>query len=94
MYSLVGTVSVTGTGWLDARCTWFLFETDSSCPVGHYWPVVPAADDNITSMEQPVESEWTAEETSPPPQVLLCAPQIPHDLTRARTRAALMGSPA
>jgi hypothetical protein len=27
------------------------------------------------------------------PPVPLCPPQIPHDLTRARTRAAVVGSP-
>jgi hypothetical protein len=47
------------------------------------------------SVEQSVEWELTGEtealgENLPPAP--LCPPQIPHDLTRARTRAAAVGS--
>jgi hypothetical protein len=71
-------------------------ETESSWYVGHCWPIVPAPDDrwwwlwsswwNEDWQGKPKYSEKTC------PSVPLCPPQIPHDLTWDRTRAAAVGS--
>jgi hypothetical protein len=61
---------------------------------GHYWPIVPAPDDDgdcgaIGGMKIGRESRSTRRKPHPVP---LSRPQIPHDLTRARTRADAGGS--
>jgi hypothetical protein len=60
------------------------------------WPIVPAPDDDdyddcgaIGGMRIGRGNRSTRRKFAP---VLLCPPQIPHDLTRARTRAAGVGS--
>jgi hypothetical protein len=64
------------------------------CYRGHYWPTVQpwiiddgeyGAIDGMIGREAGVLGEKLA-------SVPLCPPQIPHDLTRARTLAAAMGS--
>jgi hypothetical protein len=58
------------------------------------WPVVPAPmidDDDcgaIGGMQIDRGNRSTRRKPAPVP---LCSPQIPHDLTRARTRAAAVG---
>jgi hypothetical protein len=60
---------------------------------GQYWPIVPAApDDNECGaiggmIGRGIRSTWRK-----PAPVLICLPQIPHDLSRARTRTAAEGS--
>jgi hypothetical protein len=55
------------------------------------WPVVPAADDkSVGGMKIGRGNRSTRRKSVPVP---LCLPQIPHDLTWARTLAAAVGSP-
>jgi hypothetical protein len=59
------------------------------------WPIVPTPDDGddvcgaIGGMRIDRENRSTRRNLAPMP---LCPPQIPHDLTRARTRSAAVGS--
>jgi hypothetical protein len=68
------------------RLTWYC---------GHYWPIVPAPDvddgdcEAIGGMKIIRGNRSTQRKPAPMP---LCPPQIPHDLTRAGTRAASVGS--
>jgi hypothetical protein len=60
----------------------------------HYWPIVPAPDDDdykcgaIGGMSGKA-NQGTGRKPAPVP---LCSPQIPHDLTWVRTRDAAGGS--
>jgi hypothetical protein len=61
---------------------------------GHYWPIVQAPDDDGDcgvngGMKIGRGNRSTRRKPAPMP---LCPPQIPHDLTRARTRAAAVRS--
>jgi hypothetical protein len=58
------------------------------------WPIVPALDDDdecgaVGGMRTGRETRSTRRKPAP---VSLCPPQIPHDLTWDRTRAAAVGS--
>jgi hypothetical protein len=57
------------------------------------WPTVPASDDyddgELRGMKIGRENRSTRRKPAPAP---LCPPQIPLDQTRARTRAAVVGS--
>jgi hypothetical protein len=71
-------------------------ETESTWYYGHYWPIVSAPDDiedgdcgAIGGMKIDRGNRSTRRK---PAQAPLCPPQIPHDQTRARTRAAAVGS--
>jgi hypothetical protein len=52
------------------------------------WPIVPASDARWWCLW----SSWWNEEWRNPAPVPLCPPQTPNDPTRARTRAAVVGS--
>jgi hypothetical protein len=59
---------------------------------GHYWPIVPVPDGDygaIGGMKIGRVNQSSRRKLAP---VQLCPPQIPHDLTRARTRAATVGN--
>jgi hypothetical protein len=67
------------SGWGETESTWY---------VGHCWPIVPAPGDRWWWL-------WSRGNRSTrrkPAPVPLCPPQIPHDLTGDRTRAAAVGS--
>jgi hypothetical protein len=59
----------------------------------HYWSIVPAPDDGdcgaVSGMKIGRRNRSTRRK---PASVPLCSPQIPHDLTWARTWAATVGS--
>jgi hypothetical protein len=55
---------------------------------GHYWPIVPAPDDD--EWWSVWNSRWNVQRK--PASVPLCVPQIPHDLTRAQTQAVVVGN--
>jgi hypothetical protein len=61
--------------------------------VDHFWPVVPAPvdceDGEFGGMKVGRGNRSTRRKPAPAP---LCPPQIPLDQTRARTRAAAVGS--
>jgi hypothetical protein len=62
-------------------------------PAATVWPIVPAPDDSdcgaVGGMQIGRGNRNTLSKQVPVP---LCPPQIPHDLTRVRTRAAEVGS--
>jgi hypothetical protein len=72
---------------------------ESTWYCGHYWPIVPAPDDDdiqddgdcgeIGRMKIGTGNRSTRRKPAPAP---LCPPQIPHDNTRAPTRAAAVGN--
>jgi hypothetical protein len=68
-------------------------QTVSTRHVGHFWPVVPAPGDcengEVGGMKIGRGNRSTRRKPVP---VSLCPPQIPLDQTRARTRAATVGS--
>jgi hypothetical protein len=68
-------------------------KTESTRHVGYFWPIVPAPSDcedgELGGMKNGRENRSTRRKPAP---TLLCPPQIPHDQTRARTRAAEVGS--
>jgi hypothetical protein len=68
-------------------------QTGSTRHVGHFWPIVPAPggceDGEFRGMKIGRGSRNTRRKRAPAP---LCPPQIPLDQTRARTRAAVVGS--
>jgi hypothetical protein len=66
-------------------------ETESTWYVGHCWLIVPAPDDYgaIGGMRIGRGNRSTRRKPAPVP---LFPPQIPHDLTWDRTRAAAVGS--
>jgi hypothetical protein len=53
------------------------------------WPIVPALDDRWWWLNS---NQWNADCRRKPGPVPLCPPQIPHNLTQARTRVAAVGS--
>jgi hypothetical protein len=74
------------SGWGEPESTWY---------VGHCWPIVLAPDDRWWWLW----SSWWNEDWQRKPKYsektcpsALCPPQIPHDLTWDRTRAAAVGS--
>jgi hypothetical protein len=64
------------SGWGETESTWY---------VGHCWPIVPAPDDDDYGAVGGMGIGRGNRST-------LCPPQIPHDLTWNRTRAAAVGS--
>jgi hypothetical protein len=57
------------------------------------WPIVPAPDDRWWTWSSRWNENWQGKRKySEPAPVPLCPPQMPHDLTRARTWAAAVGS--
>jgi hypothetical protein len=71
-------------------------ETESTRFCGHYWPIVPAPDDDdddecgaVGGMRIGRGNRSTRRK---PAQAPLFKPQIPHDPTWDRTRAAAVGS--
>jgi hypothetical protein len=66
---------------------------ESTRQVGHYWPIVPAPGDcndgEFGGMKIGRGNRSTRRKPAPAP---LCPSQIPLDKTRARTRAAAVGS--
>jgi hypothetical protein len=68
-------------------------QTGSTRHVRHFWPTVPAPGDcedgEFGGMKIGRENRSTRRKAAPP---LVCPPQIPLDQTRARTRAAAVGS--
>jgi hypothetical protein len=68
-------------------------QTGPTRHVGHFWPIVPAPGDcedrEFGGMKIGRGDRSTRRKPAPTP---LCPPQIPLDQTRARTRAAEVGS--
>jgi hypothetical protein len=74
----------------------FLGWGESTCYIGHYWPIVPAPDDDdddecgaFGGMRIGRRHRSTWRKSVPVPH---CPPQIPHYLTWTRTWAAAVGS--
>jgi hypothetical protein len=69
-------------------------QTGSTWHVGQFWPVLPAPgsceDGEFGGMKIGRGNQSSRRKPAPAP---LCPRQIPHDQTRARTRAAAVGSP-
>jgi hypothetical protein len=67
--------------------------TASTRHVGHFWPIVRAGSDcedgKFGGMKTEKRNRSTRRKPTPAP---LCPPQTPLDHTRARTRAAAVGS--
>jgi hypothetical protein len=73
-------------GWRETESTWY---------VGHYWPIVPARlidDDECGAAGGMRIGRGNRSTRNKPFPVPLCPPQIPYDLTWARSRAAVLGS--
>jgi hypothetical protein len=69
-------------------------ETESTWYVGHCWLVVPAPDidDDYGAAGEMRTGRGNRSTRRKPAPVPLCPPQIPHDLTWDRIRAAAVGS--
>jgi hypothetical protein len=70
-------------------------ETESTLYVGHCFPIVPARmidDDDYGAVGEMRIGRGNRSTQRKPAPVLICPPQIPHDLTWDRTRAAAVGS--
>jgi hypothetical protein len=84
--------------WFGIVSTCFSFsawgETGSTWYVSHCWPIVPAQDGRWWLWSSQWNEDWHRNRSTrrTPAPVPLCPPQIPHELTWDRTRAAALGS--
>jgi hypothetical protein len=85
---ICGGQSVAGEGLLRILFLWGVTKSTRYC--GHFWPIVQAPDNRWGGLW----SNWWNEDCTgrKPEPAPFCPPQIPHNQTRARTRAAAVGS--